>query len=68
MKKVKGKMDGMPDVDVDYRDGGMTITSDGLLIDMSKNDDGSEKMKIIMEDATKLAAASAFAMGTAALF
>jgi len=55
------------DIDVDMRDDGMTISMEGMTIEMKEGEDGSGSMRIVMESATKLAV-SGLALASLALF
>lgn len=52
------------DIEVEMGDDFMTLTGDGMRIEMREGEDGSGSMHIILESATKLAA-SALSLGAA---
>lgn len=52
------------DVEVTMDDNSMTITGDGMRIEMREDEDGSGSLHIVLESATKLAA-SALSLGAA---
>lgn len=57
----------MPEVEVDMRDDGMTISMEGLEIEMNEGEDGTGSMRIVMEGASKLAV-SGLALAGLALY
>jgi hypothetical protein len=58
----------LQDVDVDMRDDGMSITMEGMKIEMQEGEDGSSSMRIVMESATKLATSAVAIASLAALY